>query len=96
VARSSCRRFMRMSVFLSHLGGGVSDNGVKTALSSINGVRYHYKFRKGLSGTELAFGSGLGSCVQRNEHSFESDQPIAGIYKLLDDVPIERPIDPEA
>jgi hypothetical protein len=26
------------------VNGGVSDNGRKTALSSINGVRSHYKF----------------------------------------------------
>jgi hypothetical protein len=43
----------------------------------------------------MAIGSVLRSCVQCHDHSFESDQPVAGVYKLLDDAPIKRRINPE-
>jgi hypothetical protein len=35
---------------------------------------------------------GLFPCVQRNEHSFQSDEPVAGVYEPPRDFPVERRI----
>jgi hypothetical protein len=39
--------------------------------------------------------TGLHSCAQRKEHSLERYLSVAGVYKLLDDVPIKPRINPE-